>query len=98
MADAASPAARPILARGPAGRPLSAPSPPTLASVPERLHAHGKAGLSLERPDRHRRPLVPVSSSPRPPRSAGRGCPHVRLLVYSPGVALLLVTEFPSDK
>lgn len=50
MADAASPAARPILARGPAGWPLSAPSPPTLASVPERLHAHGKAGLSPPAP------------------------------------------------
>lgn len=50
MADAASPAARPILARAPARRPLSAPSPPTLASVPERLHAHGKAGLSPPAP------------------------------------------------
>lgn len=84
MADAASPAPRP------AGR--------CQLLHPPRWRASRRGSALTAKQDCHRRPLVPVSSSPRSPRSAGRGCPHMRLLVYGPGVALLLVTEFPSDK
>lgn len=91
MADAASPAARP------AGRCQ-------LLHPPRWRASRRGSTLAAKRDCRSSGQIVtagPSSPCPRahvPPRSAGRGCPHVRLLVYGPGVALLLVTEFPSDK